>query len=41
MWYEKIEYNSIQTSAKWSCKKDEQDVDGETKDHAKWCRLGQ
>ena len=32
---------SIYTSAKWSCTKNEQDVDGKGKKHAQWCRLGQ
>jgi hypothetical protein len=27
------------TSAKWSCRKDKQDVDGKIKVHAQWCRV--
>jgi len=30
---------SIYTSAKWSRRKNEQDVDGKGKKHAQWCRV--
>jgi hypothetical protein len=39
--YSKIEDYSIYTSTKWSCRKDEHDVDGKSKVHAQWCHLGQ
>ena len=34
-----IEDYSIYTSAKWSCRKNEQDIDGKGKKHAQWCRV--
>jgi hypothetical protein len=37
--YSKAEDYCIYTSAKWSCKKDEQDIDGKSKVHAQWCRV--
>jgi hypothetical protein len=35
--YSKVEDYSIYTSAEWSCRKDEHDIDGKNKDHAQWC----
>jgi hypothetical protein len=37
VWYSKVEEYSIYTSVEWSCRKYEQDVDGERKVHAQWC----
>jgi len=34
-----VEYYSVHTLAKWSYKKNEQDVDGKGKKHAQWCRV--
>jgi len=34
-----IEYYSIYTSTKWSCRKNEQDIDGKGKKHAQWCQV--
>ena len=33
------ENKSIYTPTKWSCKKDEQVIDGEGKEYALWCRI--
>jgi hypothetical protein len=41
VWYSKAEDYSIYTSAEWSCRKDEHDVDGKSKVHAQWCQIGQ
>jgi len=30
---------SIYTSTKWSCRKNEQDADGNGKKHAQWCQV--
>jgi len=34
-----VEDYSIYTSAKWSCRKNEQDIDGKGKKHAQWYRV--
>jgi hypothetical protein len=34
VWYSKEEEYSIHTSKEWICRKDEQDVDGKSKEHA-------
>jgi len=39
VWYSTVEDYSIYTSAKWSCKKNEQDIGGKGKKHAQWCRV--
>ena len=36
-----VEDYSIYTSAKWSCRKNEQDIDGKGKKHAQCAGLGQ
>jgi hypothetical protein len=41
VWYSKAEDYSIHSSVEWSCRKDEQDTDGKSKEHAQRCRLGQ
>jgi hypothetical protein len=39
VWYSKAEDYSIHSSIEWSCRKDEQDTDGKSKEHAQWCRV--
>jgi hypothetical protein len=39
MRYNKAGDYSIYTSTKWSCKKNEHNVDGKIKVHAQWCRV--
>ena len=39
MWYRKAEEYSRYTSEKWSCRKDEKDVDGKIKVHAQLCQV--
>jgi hypothetical protein len=39
VWYSKAKDYSIHSSAKWSCRKDEKDTDGKSKEHAQWCRV--
>jgi len=34
-----VEDYSIYTSIKWSCRKNEQVVDGKGKKHAQWCQV--
>jgi len=33
------EYYSIHISTNWSCRKNEQDIDGKEKKHAQWCQV--
>ena len=40
MWYRTVEDYSIHTSAKWSCRKNEQNVDGKGKKQLSGTRLG-
>jgi hypothetical protein len=37
VWYIKEKDYSIYTSIEWSCRKDEQYVDGKNKVHSQWC----
>jgi hypothetical protein len=39
VWYSEAEDYSIHSSAEWSCRKDEQDTDGKSKEHAQRCRV--
>jgi len=39
VWYRTTEDYSIYTLGKWSCRKNEQDIDGKGKKHAEWCRV--
>jgi len=35
----KVKEYLIHTSIEWSCKKNEQDIDGKGEEYAQWCRL--
>ena len=39
MWYSKAEDYAIHSLVEWSCRKDEQDTDGKSKEHAQRCRF--
>jgi hypothetical protein len=37
MWHSTPNYHTIYPTTKWSCQESEQNVDGQGKEHAKWC----